>query len=204
MTSFVRLQRVRAARAIVTLLGLALVAGCDNVEWGGISVELGEPEYESGAMGAAPDSLAEAAPLAMPTGPLLFHVRRTDATGRAVIEPIVEFTADELKAVGPPRAERAPEYVDEFIARYYGTDQPYTLFRGNARVGTFYVGAPAVGGSGLCLELLAEGHVEFKAVADTLSEFLAWPRGVRVGDDVLALAEYRADMLSLSQVLARS
>lgn len=202
-TSRFRLQRVRAARTIVPLLALAALSGCDNVEWGGISVELREPAYEMADTGAAADSLAEPPPLAMPTGPLLFHVRRTDETGRAVIEPVVELTAGELRPVGPLRAERAPEYVDEFIARYYGADQAYTLFRGNARVGTFYVGAPVVGGSGVCLELVAEGHVEFRARADTLSEFLAWSPGVRAGDDTLAVPAYRSDMLSLSQVLAR-
>jgi hypothetical protein len=70
-------------------------------------------------------------------------------------------------------------------------------------VGTFYVGAPAVAGSGLCLELRAEGHLELRPPADTLSEFLAWSPGARAGDDTLAVPVYRSDMLSLSQVLAR-
>jgi hypothetical protein len=202
-TSFVRQQRVREARTIATLLAVVLVSGCDNVEWGGISVELREPAYEIADTGAAALDTAGPPPLAMPTGPLLFHVRRTDATGAATIEPVVEILANELRAVGPLRAGRAPEYVDEFITRYYGTDQAYTLFRGNARVGTFYVGAPAVGGSGLCLELGAEGHIELRPRVDTLSEFLAWSPGLRAGDDTLAVPVYRSDMLSLSQVLAR-
>lgn len=202
-TSSFCLQRVREARPLAALVALALLSGCDNVEWGGISIELREPVYESADTGAALDSLAEPPPLAMPTGPLLFHVRQTDETGGAVIEPVVELLAEELRAVGPLRAGRAPEYVDEFIARYFVTDQAYTLFRGNARVGTFYVRAPAVGGSGLCLELRAEGQVEFRPRADTLSEFLAWSPGVQAGEDTLAVPVYRSDMLSLSQVLAR-
>lgn len=196
-------QRAREARTLAALLAVTLASGCDNVEWGGISVELREPTYESADTGAVSDSLAEQPPLAMPTGPLLFHVRRTDEAGAAVIEPVVELMAQELRAVGPLHAERAPEYVDEFIARFYGTDQAYHLFRGGARIGTFYVRSPAVGGSGLCLELRAEGHVELKLHADTLSEFLAWSPGARAGDDTLTVPPYRADMLSLSQVLAR-
>jgi len=198
-------RSVRGPGSGAALVALALLAaGCDNVEWGGISVELREPVYESGDTGAAAlDSLAEPPPLAMPTGPLLFHVRRTDEAGRARIEPVVELLADGPRAVGPLRAERAPEYVREFIARYYAPDQAYTLFRGGARVGTFHVGEPAVGGSGLCLELRAAGHVELRPRADTLSEFLGWSPGTRAGDDTLALPVYRSDMLSLSQVLAR-
>jgi hypothetical protein len=142
------------------------------VEWGGISVELREPAYETADTGAASLDTAGPPPLAMPTGPLLFHVRRSDETGGATIEPVVEILADELS-------------------------------RGNARVGTFYVGAPAVGGSGLCLELRAEGQIELRPRGDTLSEFLAWSPGLRAGDDTLAVPVYRSDMLSLSQVLAR-
>ncbi|UCC84887.1 MAG: hypothetical protein JSW46_08205 [Gemmatimonadota bacterium] len=202
-TSRFRLQRVRAARTLAALVALALLSGCDNIEWGGIAVELREPVYESADSSAALDSLAEPPPLAMPSGPLLFHVRQTDESGSAIIEPVAELSAEELRTVGPRRAERAPEYVDEFVARYFGTDQAYTLFRGGARVGTFYVRAPAVSGSGLCLELRAEGQVEYRPRADTLSEFLAWSPGVRAGQDTLAIPAYRSDMLSLSQVLAR-
>jgi hypothetical protein len=203
-TSSPFLQRVRAAGAIASLLALALVSGCDNVEWGGISVELREPAYEAADTGAAAlDSLAEPLALAMPSGPLLFHVRRTDETGAARIDPVLELRGDELRAVGALRAERAPEYVEEFVARYYGSGQAYTLFRGSARVGTFYVRAPAVSGSGLCLELRAEGQVELRPRADTLSEFLAFSPGVQTAEDTLAVPVYRSDMPSLSQVLAR-
>ncbi len=202
-TSFALLQRGRVTGRLVAVLALAGLAGCDNVEWGGISVELREPVYEAADTGGSGPDSAVAQPLSMPSGPLLFHVWRTDEPGRAVIEPVAELVAGELRTVGPLRAERAPEYIDEFTARYYGADQPYVLFRGSARVGTFYVGAPAVGGSGLCLALRAEGQIELRPRADTLSEFLAWSPGVRAGEDSLTVPVYRADMLSLSQVLAR-
>ncbi len=190
-------------RSAPAALALLLLAGCD-VEWGGISVELREPAVEMpDTAGAASDTAAETPPLAMPVGPVLFHVRRIDAVGSAVIEPVAELLSGDLRQVGPRRAERADEFVSEFLARYYQADQPYTLFRGPARVGTFYVGAPAVDGSGLCLELRAEGRVELRPLADTLSEFLAWTPGARSGIDSLASPAYRSDMLSLSQVLAR-
>ncbi|UCC71752.1 MAG: hypothetical protein JSV86_15450 [Gemmatimonadota bacterium] len=204
--SFLLLQRggrrPSLALGIIAALAALVFAGCD-VEWGGISVELREPAIETADTSALPDSVVETPPLALPSGPLLFHVRRTDELGRAGIEPVAELQEGELRPVGPLLAERAGEYVSDFIARYYQSDQAYTLFRGSTRVGTFYVGAPAVQGSGLCLELRARGRIELRPQADTLSEFLAWPPGVRTGADSLVVPDYRSDMVSLSQVLAR-
>jgi hypothetical protein len=180
-----------------------LLAGCE-VQWGGIDVEVREAEFareDSGAVIA--DSLAEPALPELPSGPLLFHVRRTDAAGRATIEAVAELADAELKPLGPRLAEQAAEYISEFVTRYYRPDQAYTLFRGRTRVGTFYVRAPALRGSGLCPELRAEGQVELRPGADTLSEFHAWPPGTRSGEGGFELPVYRADMPAMAQVLAR-
>ena len=193
----------RRAVALV-FIAFAALAGCDNVEWGGIQVDVKAAVFERpDSLGPPPDSLVEPRPLEMPAAPVLFHVRRSDDNGGATIEPVAETLAGELKPVGPQRAERAAEYVAEFIARYYQRDRTYTLFRDATRVGTFYVGAPAVTGAGLCLELRAEGRIELRPPADTLSEFLAFASGVRTGGDSLVTPRTRADMRSLAQVLAR-
>jgi hypothetical protein len=134
---------------------------------------------------------------------VFFHVTRLNTTGQATIEPVAELAADELEAVGPRRAENAAAYAASFNARYYEVDQPYHLFRGSSRVGTLYVRASATSGSGLCLELRAIGLLELRPAADTLSEFLAWSAGMRIGSDSLAMPGYREDMQVLSQVLAR-
>ncbi len=191
-----------AARATLVALALVGTAACD-VEWGGVSVELKEPAFEVADTASPPDSAVERPPLALPSGSLLFHVRRIDVLGRATIEPVAERLEGALRPVGPLRAGRASEYISEFVARYYGREQAYTLFRGPIRVGTFYVEAPQVSGGGLCLDLRAEGHVELRPLADTLSEFIAWAAGQQVGGDSLAVPVYRSDMVSLSQVLAR-
>jgi hypothetical protein len=190
--------------ALIGTTGLVLLAACDNVEWGGIQVAVREPAVErpDSAAAAAEDSVAEA-PLQLPVGPLLFHVRRLDELGRAVIQPVGELSGGQLMAVGPQRPDRSDEYVAEFVARYFRPDRPYTLFRGDARVGTFYVGATAVSGSGLCVDLRAEGRVELRPLADTLNEFLAWPPGARAGRDSLSVPQTRGDMASLAQILAR-
>jgi hypothetical protein len=178
------------------------LAGCE-VEWGGVQVEVGKPEFERPAsLESRLDTVVPAA-LRMPQGPLLFHVRRIDAAGRATIEPVAELADGELRAVGPEDAGRADEYAAEFVARYYGADRPYILFRDGARVGTFYTRTPRVSGSGVCLELRADGWVELRPGTDTLSEFTAWPPGARSGADTLRVPTYREDMITLSQVLAR-
>jgi hypothetical protein len=181
-----------------------VVSGCDNVEWGGIQVEVKEPTFaRPDSLGAEADSLVQPPPLEMPAGPLLFHVRRIDAAGHALIEPVAELAGMQLRPVGPRLADQAAEYISEFVARYFQPNSAYLLFRGEARVGTFYVGSSAVAGGGLCPELRAEGHVELRPGVDTLSEFLAWPPGVRAGADSLELPASRTGMVSLAQVLAR-
>jgi hypothetical protein len=202
--SLLQQGRWRSRAGSLGCAALALLAGCDNVEWGGIEVDVREPAYERpDSLEAAPDSAAQPPPLELPVGPVLFHVRRIDDAGRAILEPVAELAGGGLRAVAPSRAESSAEYLSEFVGRYFRHDRPYTLFRGAARVGTFYVHEPAVSGSGLCLDLRAEGHVELRPFADTLSEFLAWPPGARAGSDSLVAPRLRGDMRSLSQVLAR-
>ena len=201
---FLQRGRRHSLAASLGCAALVLLAGCDNVEWGGVEVSIREPVYEKpDSLEAAPDSATQPPPLQMPVGPVLFHVRRLDQTGRAILEPVAELAGGGLRAVGPRRVERSAEYQSEFVGRYFRADRPYTLFRGAARVGTFYVHEPAVSGSGLCLEFRAEGHVELRPFADTLSEFLAWPPGARAGSDSLVAPRLRGDMRSLAQVLAR-
>ncbi len=196
-------QRHRRPRRAVSALAAALLFGCD-VEWGGVQVELQEPEYQHEAPAeAAAEVEVERPPLEMPSGVLAFHVTRLDAAGTAAIEPIAELREGGLRPVGPQRADEADEYSSAFIRGHYRANQAYELFRGSSRVGTVYVRAPAIAGSGLCLELRALGQIELRPRADTLSEFLAWPLGVRSGDESLRLATYREDMPALSQVLAR-
>ncbi len=193
----------RGASLATAFLSLAL-AGCDNVQWSGMQVKVHEPESERPPSAeAVTDTVAAPVPLELPTEPLLFHVRRLDRSGRATIEPVAEVAATGLKPVGPQRAERADEFIAEFNRRYFSADQPYTLFRGPTRVGTVYVRSPAVSGSGVCVVLRAQGQIELRPRADSLTEFYAWSPGVRSGLDTLQVSEKREEMVTLSQVLAR-
>lgn len=189
-----------AARSASLALPLTLIA-CD-AEWGGVQVEVHEPVFVRQETAAVADT-ARLPPLVMPSGPLLFHVRRTSRAGDATLRVVGELADTTLLPAGPQREERAREYIEEFTADYLRPDQSYVMFRAGARVGTFYVRAPRVGGSGLCTTLEAEGRIELRPRLDTLSEFLAWAPGVREGADEFVAPEQRANMAQLAQVLAQ-
>ncbi len=195
------LQRA-GRRAAVLMVTLAL-GGCDNVEWGGIDVSVREPEVERVDTTVDADTVPEAPALRLPSGPVLFHVRRQDAAGTAVIEPIAELTAGGLNALGPLRPDRGAEYDSAFAVAFYPAESTYPLFRGPTRVGSFIVRESADPGSGACPALRARGWPELRPGADTLSEFLAWPAGTRSGRDTLETPGYRSEMRPLSRVLAQ-
>jgi hypothetical protein len=195
-----RARCLRATRSASLAVSLTLMA-CD-VEWGGVQVAVHEPVFVRQETLAVADT-ARLPPLVMPSGPLLFHVRRTSRAGDATLRVVGEFADTTLLPAGPQREERAREYIAKFTADYLRPDQSYVMFRGGARVGTFYVRAPRVEGSGLCARLEAEGRIELRPRLDTLSEFLAWAPGVREGFEDYVAPEQRANMAELAQVLAQ-
>lgn len=197
-------RRGIAERSYLAVLLAIALAGCDNFKFGGIQVKVHEPTFaRSDTADRAADTVSAAQPLILPAGPVVFHVRRLDATGRAIIEPVGELAGGGLRQLGPRRTDRVDAYAAEYNARYYQPDQAYLLFRDQSRVGTFYVRAPIEAASDICPLLQAEGHVELQPRADTLSEFLAWPPGARAGGDGYEAPATREDMAALAQVLAQ-
>lgn len=180
----------------------AIAAGCDSVHWEGLQFSVEKPARpprpESEEAVAAPAETA----LVLPSGPVLFHVRRLDRAGHAWIQPVVELADSALQRLGPRRADQGKEYARRFADRYYGARSSYTLYRGGGRAGTFVVTAAREARSDACPRLLADGQLELRPAADTMTEFLAWPEGVRSGGDSLVVPTYRADMVELSAILA--
>ena len=198
------LQRARLITPAACTLALFL-SSCDNVQWGGISVSVHKPTAErAGAEESfAEDTLPEAPVIALPEGPVLFHVTRLDPSGRAIIEPVAELSAGGLRSVSPEQSTAGSEYASLFNSRFYGRDQIYTLFRGAARVGTLVVDSPIEGIAEVCPRLRAEGWLELAPPANALAEFLAWPPGVRAGgDSLIGRPAYRSEMQNMAAVLA--
>jgi len=167
-----------------------------------MDVRVYEPQYVRQETTLVADT-ATLPPLVMPSGPLVFHVRRTSGVGDADMRAVAEVVEGGLEPVGPKLAERAQEYIDAFSERYLRPDRPYTLYRDGARVGTFWVRSSWVQGSGLCSTLGADGQIELRPRLDTLSEFLAWEPGVRQEREPFGPPEYRPNMAELAQVLAQ-
>lgn len=184
------------------VLAAALVAGgCDNIQWDGIQFGVHQPQPPvRETPDVEPDTVVAPA-LILPSGPVLFHVRRLDRAGRATIEAVAEIREGALVRPGPRRADQAQEYFARFGERYFAPEQRYLLARSGARVGSVIVTGPLEAGPGVCRPLRAPGQLELRPVADTMREFLAWPAGARTLADTLALPRSRGDMRDLSAIL---
>ena len=193
----------RRASLLVPATLSILVTGCDNIKFGGLQVRFHGPTFERADTAEVMADTVAAPPLVLPTGPVIFHARRTDAAGRATIEPIAAIIDGELTALAPRAVDRGAEYASEFFTRYYQADQAYALYRDSSAVGTFYVGSPVEASLGICPALLAEGHLELRPGADTLSEFLAWPRALGPRGGSFQPPATRPEMGSLAQILAQ-
>ena len=87
---------IRNARAATGLI-VVLLAGCDNVQWGGTQIEIVPPPPSSGAIRIAPDEQVYTE-FGLPRGSVLFHVMRTE--GGALLVPVAELSGDTLRTLG--------------------------------------------------------------------------------------------------------
>jgi hypothetical protein len=152
---------------IPTLCVLAL-AGCDNVNWGGVEFAIVPPPEVSGkpATGSGGEDVTER----MPEGPVLYYVART-AEGGAMV-PVGEIAGDSML---PIRARGdALAYAQRFIADHMRQGSEFVLYRNGRRVGTLVVDAAEPPAPGTCPALpRARGTMELAAGADQIAEFVA-------------------------------
>ncbi|HYE89876.1 MAG TPA: hypothetical protein VEA38_02600 [Terriglobales bacterium] len=152
----------------VGLIVLA-VAGCDNVDWGGVDVAVVPPPPRGSARNAD-DAERQLGPL--PTGPVLYYVR-TDSAGGTIV-PVGEIGGDSLIRLG---ADADPElYGARFISEHLRRGAEFTLFRRGSRVGTLVVQSAQVPATGTCRRLpMGRGTLEIGRI-DSLAagvEFIA-------------------------------
>jgi hypothetical protein len=159
---------VRNARAALGLI-VILVAGCDNVSFGGADIAVVPPPPRAAAL---PEGTEEAGVEPLPASPVLFYVART-ADG-AYMTPVGEIRGDSL---APIRSAGDPEtYAGRFIAEFMREGGEFTLFTRGRRAGTFIVQNTGMPQAPSCPLLpFATGSLELSAgVAAT--EFLALAR----------------------------
>jgi hypothetical protein len=164
---------LRALRA-APLLILTALSACDNVEWGGASVQVITPPPP----GAGETPVVDAAELAgqgLPTGRVVFHVlRRADGTAQLI--PVAELGADSMRALRRPAGVAAEAYEQRFREAVMDVNSQFVLFRRGAEVGTLTVQAP--GPSTACGVPTMVGQPNTVAAAAAEQEFIAFRRGL--------------------------
>jgi hypothetical protein len=145
-------------------------SACDNVEWGGWSVQMVPPPAAAGA----PDStevVVEAGGFTLPEGPVLYTATR-DSSGMYLV-PVGEIAGDSLR---PFLGERsAPGYRAAFARQLMDKGARFTLFSAGSRVGTFTVGEVGTDESYCSARPRATGVVELVPYASDATRFLALP-----------------------------
>jgi hypothetical protein len=159
---------IRIARAAAGLI-VILLAGCDNVSFGGADIAVVPPPPRATAL---PEGAAEAGVEPLPSNPVLYYVARTAAG--AYMTPVGEIRGDSLasiRSVGDPAT-----YAGRFIAEFMREGSEFTLFSRGRRAGTFIVHNTAMPQTPTCPLLpMATGALELSGGVQA-TEFLALAR----------------------------
>lgn len=155
-----------ASRWAVALI-ITVVAGCDNVEWGGTHVAVVPPPPKGDEPAG---ELGRPAAERLPEGPVLYYVR--PAGGRATLVPVAEIGRESLL---PIRPTADPErYARRFIAEHLREGSEFALFRSGARVGTLVLQSASLPAEGVCPRVpRGTGVLELVSDAERIPEFLA-------------------------------
>jgi hypothetical protein len=167
----------QALRRLSTLLIVSAASGCDNVEWGGISVRLQDPP--AAVVGATPDSAPSTAEVLgqLPEGAVLYVAER-DSSGLHLI-PVGGVQRDSVTPF--PSETEAPGYRARFAQEKMPPGAEFVLFAKGVRVGSFTVQSVATDESFCVARPVATGIVELTEAARAETRFLAIPREAAVG-----------------------
>jgi hypothetical protein len=160
---------IRNARAAAGLI-VILLAGCDNVSFGGADIAVVPPPPTTREAPAEGTELAGVEPL--PAGAVLYYVARTADGG--YMTPVGEIRGDSL---APIRSTGDPAtYAGRFVAEFMREGAEFTLFSRGRRAGTFVVHGTSMPQAPTCPLLpIATGALELSG-AVAASEFLALAR----------------------------
>ncbi|HEX6134321.1 MAG TPA: hypothetical protein VFZ24_10160 [Longimicrobiales bacterium] len=159
---------IRSARAAAGLI-VILLAGCDNVSWGGVDLAVVPPPPKAVE---TPEGAEEAGVEPLPTNPILYYVVRTGAG--AVLMPVGQITGDSLAPIRA--AGDAATYAGRFVAEFMRQGSEFTLYTGGRRAGTLLVQTAGVPEVPTCPLLpTATGSLELSSDVSA-TEFVALAR----------------------------
>lgn len=172
-----RVPTNRSAQAAALLIVTAL-AGCDNVRWGGVSVQRVDPPPASDV---AQVSTVEEGPanLGLPAGSVLFHVTR-GADGAAQIIPVAEVSGDSLRTMRRPAGVSPEAFEQRYRQAVLTPNGEFTLYRRGAPVGVFSL--QRSGPLTSCGLPTSYGVATTVAAAAAEREFIAFRKGL--GPDI--------------------
>lgn len=157
----------------VPLLIITATSGCDNVIWGGADVQIVPPPPSQASIQIEPDAQVFAE-FGLPTGPLVFHLTRSEGTSHLV--PIAEISSETLRPVRRPAAVSPQAYEGRFRETVLPVGAQFDVFRRGVRVGTFV--AQAEGPITACGVPTVTGSTTVVAAAVDAGEYLAFRQGL--------------------------
>lgn len=165
--SFLKGRAGVALRLPILLMVIGL-AGCDNVEWGGLDLSVVRPPPTAGPADEEAGDIDR-----LPDRPILYHVTRSP--DRVVVVPVGEVGDDRLE---PIHVGTDPEaFGARFISAFMRQGSELTLFRNGRRAGTVIVDSAYVPAGDVCRRLpRATGTLEIAGAAGDATEFLAMAR----------------------------
>jgi hypothetical protein len=160
---------MRLLRFVPGLAALVL-AGCDNINWGGVEVAIVPPPQVNAKPATGRGVGGTDVEERLPEGPVLYYV--VNAKDGPIMMPVAEISGDTLL---PIRARGdAQAFAQRFIASHLRQGSEFVLFRFGSRVGTLVVTAAEPPAPNACPALpRARGTTELAAGADQIPEFLA-------------------------------
>jgi hypothetical protein len=160
----------RILRGGAALILLALSA-CDNVRWGGADVTVVSPPPRATA--AVDAATGEEIGERLPTGPVLYYVRRAEDGTR--MRPVAEIDGDSLLRLEPGADPQT--WGNRFIADHLRQGSEFVLFSNGVRVGTLMVQAAEMPVAAACPFVPhAFGQLELAQGAEEIVEMLALSR----------------------------
>lgn len=165
-------MRAKGFHSLLLLVILTAPTGCDNVQWGGMELQV-QPPPPTATEGVDEERTDEedAAPEPVQLGPLLYLVERTDG-GEAGLLPVAAI--QEEGYVPLPGPDEVDDLIERFPIQRWEEGTRFVLLHQGVRAGVFTADGTVREEPSYCLaRARGRGTVELRPEASSASRFLA-------------------------------